>query len=89
VKTSERLVSLERRIWRIEALFDGRLDNLYNSAQCALTHIIDLEDAWERGALSHDGRNSVLSNRNVNVRVALAKALHALAGAPETKQGPQ
>jgi hypothetical protein len=86
VKTSERLVSLEKRIWKIEGVFDGRIDNLYNSAQRALTHIIDLEDAWRRGALeSRDGLNALRSNQNVDVRVALAKALYALTNPPETK----
>jgi hypothetical protein len=50
--------------------------NLREAAQAALNHILELEEAWRRGAIhEHDGRGGERSNRNVAVRVLLEKAL--------------
>ena len=45
----------------------------------AHAHILELRDAFERGALaSHDGRNGLRSNRNADMDVLLRAALNKL-----------
>jgi hypothetical protein len=43
----------------------------------AKSHVAELEEAWRRGAIheTDSGGNGTRSNRNVDVRVALANAL--------------
>lgn len=87
MKTAERLVSLERRLCKIESLFDGRLDNFIDTVGASIIHILELEDAWRSGALeSRDGLNDYRSNRNFLTRAALEHAMRALASPPEKKQ---
>jgi len=50
--------------------------DLYAVCKAALEHVIELEDAWQRGSLhDYDGQGGTRSNRNIDVRNALQTAL--------------
>lgn len=54
----------------------AQVEALRGSLEKALEHVLELEDAWQRGCVSeHDGKGGIRSNRNVEVRVAIRKAL--------------
>lgn len=55
---------------------ERKVDEYRQALQVALDHVLELEEAWARGALDeHDGRGGERSNRNAQVRVALRDAL--------------
>lgn len=57
----------------------GVVQAVVEAARTALAHVEELEDAWRRGVLSeppYDG--GTRSNRNMDVKIALKKALDAL-----------
>lgn len=67
------LLGAEEVLRRIEAH-----EGLIEACQAALSHVVELRDAWERGALSeHDGGGGTRSNRNVEVENGLRAALAA------------
>lgn len=86
MRPPERLVNLEKRLRKIEALVDGRFDTLCDAVERALVHILELEEAWRNGALeSRDGLNGYRATMNVKTRVALEIALRELTNAPKKK----
>lgn len=62
----------------IELVAELRADNarLRETAELALAHVRELEDAWRSGALTErDGNGGARSNRNLEVRCRLETAL--------------
>ncbi len=59
---------------------DRRWAELRAASVAALKHVEELRDAWVRGVIDdRDGRGGTRSSRNVDVEVALRKALDRLA----------
>lgn len=51
-------------------------EDIRAAATAALQHVLELEDAWQRGAIHEiDGNGGTRSNRNVEVRSRLELAL--------------
>lgn len=66
----------------LAGLDPAKLAALLDSADEALAHILELEAAWRRGAISeHDGKGGTRSNRNFALRFKLESALAELRGA--------
>ena len=64
------------RIETMAIIIAARLKPLVEAAESALSHTTELRDAWMRGSINEcDGRGGTRSNRNVDVEVALRKAL--------------
>jgi hypothetical protein len=52
------------------------VNDLLAACEMAMEHVVELEDAWLRGALSEtDYQGGTRSNRNVDIRVALSAAI--------------
>lgn len=63
--------------------------DLLDACEKALAHVRELREAWRTGALGEcDGRGGQRSNRNVDVEVALAKAIAKATPAPAVNETP-
>lgn len=52
------------------------LANLVTASHSALTHVRELRDAWQRGAIDErDHQGGMRSNRNADIEIALRSAL--------------
>lgn len=61
----------------VAGVLEDSLDDLVCAAVDALAHVEELREAWRTGAIDErDGRGGLRSNRNVDVEVALRKALN-------------
>lgn len=59
----------------------AKLEPLVCASALALTHVTELRKAWRTGAIDErDGYGGLRSNRNVDVEVALRKALEGKRG---------
>jgi hypothetical protein len=69
-----------------EQALRAQVDTLRKALEKSLAHVLELEDAWQRGCISeHDGKGGLRSNRNVEVRVTIRAALAANPQLPEIK----
>jgi hypothetical protein len=74
---------MEAKIIHGDNRADGRLRK---AAAQAIEHVTELRDAWMRGAIREcDGQGGTRSNRNVDVEVALRKALEDAPPAAERR----
>ena len=57
------------------AVLTKRILPLLEALKLAETHLDELADAWQRGALhGYDGQDGIRSNRNMDILIAIRKA---------------
>lgn len=83
------LNELERPKRLAAELLRNAAPDLLEACKKALEHVRELREAWRTGALSEcDGRGGQRSNLNVDVEVALAKAIAKATPAPAVNETP-